>query len=80
MIKSVKNSDRPKMIWFEGVCAVPSACRRIARTIRIRVNAVMVISIAGNSVNTVITIRIWIPSAYSVLPSGMGVDVTNGMV
>ena len=47
---------------------------------RIRVNAVMVMSIAGRSVNTVITISIWIPRAYSVFPLGIGVEVTSGIV
>ena len=68
------------MIWLEGVCAVPSACLRIASTMRIRVNAVIVISIAGSNVNTVITTKIWMPRAYSVSPFAIGDEVSSGMV
>ena len=45
-----------------------------------RVNAVIVINIAGSNVRTVITIKIWIPKAYSVSPLGIGVLVSKGIV
>jgi hypothetical protein len=59
MMNRLRNRARPRMIWFDGVCAVPSAWRRIASTMRMRVNEVIVISAAGTSVSTVMSSRIW---------------------
>ena len=59
MTKKVMNSARPVSIWFEGVVAMPSACRRIDSTMMMRVNAVIASSIAGSSVSTVIRISTW---------------------
>jgi hypothetical protein len=59
MTKKVMNSARPVSIWFEGVVAMPSACRRIDSTMMMRVNAVIASRIAGSSVSTVIRISTW---------------------
>ena len=55
---NVRNSDRPTSTWFGGVWPAPSACRRIASTITMRVNAVIISRMAGSSVSAVIRIRI----------------------
>ena len=41
MTKKVMNNARPVSTWFEGVVAMPSACRRIDSTMMMRVNAVI---------------------------------------
>ena len=58
MTNSVRNSARPTSTWFGGVWPAPSAWRRIASTITMRVNAVIMSSIAGSNVSAVISIRI----------------------
>ena len=55
--KNVRNSARPMSTWFGGVVGVPSAWRRIDSTMMMRVNAVIISSIAGSSVSTVIRIK-----------------------
>ena len=54
MTNKVRNSPRPTSTWFGGVCGVPSAWRRIASTMMIRVNAVIERISAGSTVNAVI--------------------------
>ncbi len=62
MTNSVRNNDRPTSTWFGGVCGVPSAWRRIASTITIRVNAVIESSSAGSTVSAVISASTWMLS------------------
>ena len=57
MTKNVRNSARPVSTWFEGVVAMPSACRRIDSTMMMRVNAVIASRMAGSSVSSVIRIN-----------------------
>ena len=52
MMNKLRNSASPKMIWLLGVVVVPNACRKIASTIKMRVNDVMVMSAAGSSVSS----------------------------
>ena len=61
---NVRNSARPTSTWFGGVWPAPSAWRRIASTMTMRVNAVIISRMAGSSVSTVIRIRICSVSEY----------------
>ena len=76
---SVRNSARPTSTWLGGVWPAPIAWRRIASTITMRVNAVIMSRMAGSSVSTVIRIRICSVSEYVWPPSGLVVTVTAGM-
>ena len=58
MTNSVRNSASPTSTWLGGVWPAPMACRRMASTITMRVNAVIMSMMAGSSVSTVISIRI----------------------
>ena len=59
IVKNVRNIASPMSIWLVGVCAVPSAWRRIASTMMMRVKEVIMMSPAGSSVNALISSRIW---------------------
>ena len=53
MMKNVRNIASPTSTWFGGTCWVPSAWRRNASTITIRVNEVTITNSAGASDRTV---------------------------
>ncbi len=53
MMNIVRNSVRPIRIWFDGISCVPSACRRKWKTMAMRVNDVIVTSIAGRNESSV---------------------------
>ncbi len=63
-------------IWFDGVCCRPIACRRIANTMMIRVNAVIMMTNDGSNVSAVITARICSVTLYFCVPSGCVVTVS----
>ena len=62
MMKKLRNSESPISTWFGGDCAVPSAWRRIASTMTMRVKDVMLSSTAGSSVSSVISRSTWMLS------------------
>ena len=62
MTNNVRNSERPISTWFGGVCGVPSAWRRIASTMTMRVNAVIDSTSAGSTVSAVISASTWMLS------------------
>jgi hypothetical protein len=70
MIKNVRKREMPTKTVFGGVCAVPIACLSRDMTIIMRTNDVIIMSSEGNSVSTVIRIKICRVRLYSV-PSGV---------
>ena len=56
--KKVRNSDRPISTWLGGAWPAPRAWRRMASTITMRVNAVIISRMDGSSVIAVISTRI----------------------
>src|SRR5262245_1686912 len=61
-----RNRDNAIMIWFEGDCCVPKACRKKDNTTTIRVNDVKVTSTNGATDNRVKRIKISTTVASSV--------------
>jgi len=58
-MKKVRNKASPAMIWLEGVCCVPTACRKKVKTTASRVKDVISMRIAGARVRTVNKKTIW---------------------
>jgi hypothetical protein len=59
MMKNVRKSERPTMIWLEGAFGTPRAVRTKPRTITIRVKLVISSTIDGATESSVITMTIW---------------------
>ena len=57
MMKKLRNSDSPSSTWFGGVCCSPSAWRRIARTMMIRVKLVIINRMPGRTVSSPMMMR-----------------------
>ena len=55
--KNDRNSDSPISTWFGGVCWSPSACRRIASTMMIRVKLVIINRMPGRIVSSPMMMR-----------------------
>ena len=68
MTKIVRNSARPMRIWFEGVCTVPRAWRKMARTMTMRVKAVIIMRPAGSRVSAVMSSSTWTLSDQVCVP------------
>ena len=78
MTKKERKIAMPTSTWFGGVDPTPSACRKSDRTIMIRVNDVIRITIDGIKLSIVIKTRIWSDTPYSEPASFDVISVSAG--
>ena len=58
MMNSVRKSERPMTIWFDGALCTPKAVRTKPSTITMRVKLVISMTMAGARVSTVMKSKI----------------------
>ena len=75
MIKKVKNKASPAIIWLEGVCWVPRACRKKAKTTASLVKDVIRMRMAGARERMVKRKMIW--SKIEISPGSSAFPIPN---
>jgi hypothetical protein len=71
----VRNSDRPMITWLGGDACVPRAMRSSDSTITMRVNEVIISSIAGRKLISVRNSSVCTGTEYWVPPPAIGAEL-----
>jgi len=77
MIKKVRNKASPAMIWLEGVCWVPRACLKKAKTTANLVKEVISMRMAGARERMVKRKTIWSKMEISPGSSPFSIPIFN---